>query len=465
MKKEMIKKSLEKEKAHHTRRLSIKEGIFWTIRQSFGGAYVIPFTIFTGASNFLVAITNSLWYLSSVSQVIGGKIANKFKRKKILTKTLFLESIGWMFLALIGLLYLKNIYIEFLPIAILISFSIIMFAGGLGHPAWFSWIGDLVDSKYLGRWFSKRNTIISFMTVTLTIGASLILEQFKSIGKQGLGFTLFFLIAFLARLYCIAIIRRHYEPKKKKEKHEYSLKKFLKKIKSSNFGQFVLFRTLFAFSTALTAPLVAIYLLKNLQFDYFSYILITLSGTIFSVLTLNLWGKIADKFGNYRVIAITTLLIPLTPIWWTLSTSKIFLFLIPGFIGGTTWTAFIIASGNFIYDNVPKEKRPKAISYFNLFIGVGALLGGLVGAGLLAIINPLTIFNLTIPSLFIIFWIGAIARMVVVGAWIPKLKEIKHKEKIGNIKSFEHLVLKEAKHTLVEDIQEISSIPGYIKEK
>ncbi len=454
-------KSEEKELKHHTRRLSIKEGIFWTFRTSFGDYYIAPFTIAMGAKSSLIIILNSIWNLGPISQLVGSRFIGKTKRKKVLIKTLTLEAIAWLFIAFIGYLYLQNLYTPFLPVLTIIGLGLMVFAGGLGYPSWFSLMGDIVDNKFRGRWFSKRSTILSLTTIILAITAALILNYFKNTGNEIIGFIFLFLIAAFARFYCVRLIARHYEPELKiKKEKEFNLKKFIKELKNSNFGKFVLFRSMFAMATGLTAPLVSIYLLRYLQFDYLTFIIISLSGTFFSILTLNLWGKISDKYGNYKVIALTTFVIPLTPLLWILSTNKIYLFLVPAIIGGTAWTAFIMTSGNFIYDNVDKEKRGKAVSYLNLFLGIGAFSGGMIGALLIEIIN-----TNWIEPIYLIFFIGTLARMIVVGFWIPKFKEIKHKKKIKGIKDFKDIIIKEAKPTILEDVHEIIAIKDYMQEK
>lgn len=458
---EKISKKEVQELKHKTRRLSIKEGIFWSVRTSFGDQYISPFAIATGMGNSLVAILNSIWGLGEVSQVIGSKFVGKKSRKSILTKSVLINSLSWLFIAIIGILYLKGIFLNFIPYLIIIGLGIGVIAVGFGHPAWFSWIGDLVDPRYLGRWFSKRNTIISFTTVILSLFAAFILEYLRKSQLQIWGFIFLFFIAFLARFSCVKILNKHYEPpfKKIKEK-KYPVKEFIKENKDTNLEKYIIFRSMLAFSIGLTSPLIAIYLLRTLQLDYISYILIAISGTLFSVLTLNLWGKIADKYGNYRVIILTTLIIPLTPILWIISPSKIYLFFIPALLGGTAWTAFAMASTNFIYDNTTKEKRAKTISYFNLFVGIGGFLGGLVGAYLISAVQ-----TNWIEPIYLIFFMGAFVRMIVVSFWIGKFRESKKKRKIKNAKELQKIVIRELKPTLIEDMHQIAAIKDYLKEK
>ena len=444
---------------HKTRRLSIKEGVFWTFRQAFGDHYVAPFAIAIGSSNPMVALINSMWNVSSISQIFGIPLEKKIRRKRIVSTSVFINSIGFLLMALIGFFYIKNIIPEWLPVLVLVDLFIILSAIGIAHPAWFSWMGEVVDPKYLGRWWAKRTTILTFTSIILTIITSFLLETFKKHNLESIGFIIFFMIAFLARLYCVRILNKHYEPERKKQKQA-KLNFSLKELPKTNFGKFIIFRGLFALSIGITSPLIAIYLLRNLGLNYPAYILISLAGMIFSIFSLNLFGRLADKFGNYRIIAITTIFIPLTPLLWVLSSSKIYLFFVPGIIGGISWYGFLLASQNFVYDNNQKEKRAQAVAIMNLFIGTGAILGGLISAGLLKFLK-----TAWIEPIILIFLIGTVTSMIAVGFFIPKLREIKHKQKFKGFKEFEHIVIKELKPTLIEDAHEIQSIKNYIKEK
>jgi len=413
-----------------------------------------------GSSNSFVAIINSIFNIGLISQLFGGRFERKYSRKSILTKSLIVESLGWLIILVSAIFYWKNIFVQKLPYITIGGLLIALFSAGIGHPSWFSWIGDVVDDKFRGRWFSKRATITSFSIIIFAILSSLILNYAKNIGYEKIGFVVLFSVAFIARFSTVWVIKRQYEPKiKKNKKNEYKLKNFIKEFNKTNFGKFVAFRTILSFAKGITASLFSIYLLRNLGFNYVTFMAIMLSGTLFSVITLNMWGKISDKYGNYRIIVISTFLIPLTPLLWTLSTSKIYLFFIPAIIGGIAWTGFIMASGNFIYDNVSKEKRASAISYFNLFTGTSALLGGFLSAYLLKIIN----FSFISP-IIILFIVGTILRIIIVGFWIPKLYEITNKKKFESIKKLENIVLKEIKPTLIEDMHEIIEIKEYIKE-
>ena len=443
---------------HKSRRQSIKEGLLASASFSLGNRFISPFAIAINSSNSLVAMFSSITgILGPLSQYFGSKAIEKKSRKKIVTRAILLESLMWIPFLLIAIFYSLGIITKILPITLLLFFSFFTIFGNFAHPAWFSWIGDIVDDKYRGRWFSKRNLLTGFVAVVLAISASFLLDYFKKQDMTMLGFIMLFAIAFILRLISVKIFKKQYEPKLQLKKGEhYSIKEFIKSLPKTNFGKFTIFRASLAFAISLTSPLIAIYLLRYLNFEYSTYILITISGTFFSLIFLEIWGKIADKYGNYKVMTLATMVIPIVPLLWILSSNPLYLIIVPSAIGGIVWSGFILASGNFIYDNVPPQKRGLAISYFNMSIGKGIFLG----AGLSAILIKYIHINIIEP-LFAIFIFGSIIRMVVVYIFLPRFKEVK---KLHNKKSLRRMLLRETKPTLIEEAHQIMSIKKYFNE-
>ena len=154
------------------------------------------------------------------------------------------------------------------------------------------------------------------------------------------------------------------------------------------------------------------------------------------------------------------IIIPIVPILWILNTSVIYLILVPSLLNGISWAGLHLAERNFIYDNVNPQKRGLAISYYNMFWGVGVFLG----AGLGAILIKFLEISIVEP-IIAIFIIGSILRMIAVSWWIPKIKEIKKRRKIKSFKEIEDVILKEARPTILEEVHEIMSIRKYIKKK
>jgi MFS family permease len=187
--------------------------------------------------------------------------------------------------------------------------------------------------------------------------------------------------------------------------------------------------------------------------------IIILAGTVFSLIVMEWWGKIADRFGNYFVLYITAILVPFVPILWIFSASPIYLIFVPTLINGIAWAGFNLASNNFVYDNVRPEKRGLAISYFNMLVGIGIFIGAGIGA---ILINFLTITFMA-PILFI-FIISGVLMMVVIVIFLPIVKEARE-IKGGGKKKTRTLIFKQFKPAVLGEVHEIMSLGKFFKNK
>jgi len=457
----MVKKdSLEIEKLKKkARKYSIKEGIFTSAKDSFGHYYISPFAIAINSSSSVVAIISAIsGLLGPLSQMFGSRLPEKYSRKKILLKTILIESLMWLPFIAIAILFYKGILLQSLPILVLFSFALYIIAGNLGHPSWFSWMGDIIKEKHRGKYFSKRNLLLGFTSVVLAISAAFFLDYFGKNHHIMFGFIILFSLALLSRFTSWKILHKQYEPKiKLKKGYYFSFLDFLINSNKNNFGKFSLFRFFFTFTTAISSPLLVVYLLRHLNFSYTMYMIIIFSGTIFSLIVLELWGKFADKYGNYKALCLSTAITPFVPILWILNSNVFYLIFIPSALSGIAWAGIHLSERNFIYDNVSNQKRGLAISYYNMFWGVGIFLGASLGAFLIKILN--TEF---IQPIILIFIIGGLARTVSINWWLPKIKEIKKTKKFTTSKAFREIILKKGIPTINEVVNDISHIKSYL---
>lgn len=456
----VIKKELnEEELKHRGRRVSIREGITTSAQNSIGDQFISPFAIAVGSSNSMISMMSSVsGLLGPLSQIYGAKLYKKTSRKKIMTRMFFLRSLLWPILILLAFLFYKDILTGAIPLAILVFFSVYMIIANLSYPAWFSWMGDLVDDKFRGRWFAKRNMLIGLTSVIFSLVASFFLDYFKKNKWTMFGFMILFACAFVLRTVSRRILKHQYEPKKLKPKtkeQKLSFWEFLKNSPQNNFGKFVLFRGALGFACSISSPLVAVYLLRNLGLSYVNYIIIIVAGTIGALFFVELFGRVADKCGNYRVLYFTGIIITIIPLLWILSDNILYLILIPSLIEGIVWAGFNLSSENFIYDNVVNGRRGISYSYYHVVHGVGIFLGAGFGALLIKIFED----NLIYP-LIAVFLVGTLFRIIAMILFIPKIKEVK---KVDG--RFKQIIIKEIKPTIKEEFHEIASINKYLRAK
>ncbi len=418
-------------------KLSIKEGAANSVKLGTGNSFITPFALALNANNLHIGILSSfIGLIGPLAQIKSLHLMEKFSRKKIVTVAVALQALVWIPIIFLGFLFYKEIFLNYLPILLIIFYAIHVIFGALSIPAWFSWMGDLVPEKIRGRYFSKRNRITGFAMIIAMLLGGFLLDFFKTKGLVLIGFSILFLVAIFSRLYCTWLFRRHYDPGiKLKKGYYFSFQQFISQGLNNNFGRFTLFMGFFYFAIFIASPFIAVYMLKELEFSYVWFTIITLAPGVVSLVFLPFWGKISDRYGNRMVIFISSLFIPLVPILWIFSTSKIYLLLVPSVVGGIFWGAFNLSSVNFIYDSVKIEHRALCSAYYHVLIGVGVFFGSILGGIITKYFSIETINNIipfSFSNIFIfVFLVSGILRFLAVFIFIPRIKEIKVRKKPG----------------------------------
>lgn len=430
---EQAKEGLKKEK---TLDLSIKEGASTAVMSGAGESYITPYALALNASNAQIGFLASFVGLSgAISQIVGSRLIYKYSRKKLIIRSVLMQAFMWVLILSLGILFWKGILVNWAAGILVILYCLYAISGNLAGPAWFSLMGDLIPEEKRGEYFSKRNKIIGLIAMIVTLAASFWLDFTKQLGLVIIGFIVLFTIAALARFIAAYLFKKHYYPKYEIKKDSYfGFFEFIKKAYLNNFGKFVIFIGLINFATHFASPFFAVYMLKELNYSYTWYIIVVLSSALFTIWSLPIWGKIGDKFGNRELLKIGSILIPLAPIPWLISGNPIFLIFTAQLIAGVGWSAFNLATSNFIYDAVTPGRRAICVAYFNMINGIGVFFGAILG-GLFAQYINISWINI----FFLIFIISAVARALICIIMLPKIKEVRKVEKEKNLHIFTYL--------------------------
>jgi len=419
---------IEKEK-HNARRISIIEGSAASASGGFGDSFVIPFAQAIGSNAMHIGLISAFsGLISPISQLFGNKLMEKQSRKKIVRKYVLIQALLWIPIALIAILYWQNILQGYLPWALIILYSCIAITAGLAHPAWFSWMGDIVQEDKRGKYFSKRNTVAGSVGIVVAIIGSLILDKFEVLGITFIGFGLFFLLACAFRLISFSLFKKQYSPPFKLEKkNEFSFWDFIKRY--DNFGKYAVYRAVFNFAIMIASPFFGFYLLTEVGLDknLLLFMIITMSSSVFTLLFNPLIGKLSDKYGNLKLLYVELIFFVLSPVVWLFSKNIIWLILAPGIVAGIANAASGIANANFVYDSVSQQKRGTCVAYTNILVGVGVFIGSILGGFLLKYLK----FNsFGLNAFLIVFTLAAVARLIVGLIFLPSIKEVKKVSKL-----------------------------------
>ena len=414
----------EAELKEKSKKISIIEGSAYSVSDGFGFRNITPYALALGASNVVIGLLDSVPSLiGNLSQLFTNRLMERYSRKTIVVFSVFSQAITWLLVLLPGVFYFIFDFNSALSSGMLIAvYTLLVLSGAIAGPAWQSWMKDLVTSN-IGTYFGRRNKICEFVGLIAMLTAGFILDYFKQT-KIFIGFFILFFFSFLFRNISGYMFTKKYEPKFKiMKEHYFSFFQFIKKMPSNNFGRFVIFDLLISFSTAIAAPFFAVYMLREKGLSYFFYMLILICSSLSGLASMTLWGKFADNFGNRRVMKIAGLFIFLIPLFYALSFpfggTGLFVFVaaLESF-SGFIWAGFNLASSNFVYDAVSRERMALCASYSTVLISAGTFLGAALGGFIAS-------FNFIFPSLLIVFTLSAGLRMAAYLLMINRFREVR----------------------------------------
>jgi MFS family permease len=432
----METKFSEEKLKESARKTSIQEGAAASVADGFGIRNIIPYAVAMGASNQIIGLLSSVpSLLGNLSQLFTHNLMRKHSRKNIISVSVFSQALMWLFLIIPGFMYfILEKDSEISGTLLLIIYTFLIIAGSIGGPAWTSWMKDIIPLKN-GEYFGKRNKITGSISLIAMLLAGFLLDYFKNT-KIFFGFFILFFLSFIFRGFSgYLLLRKKYEPEFRQSKdHYFSLLQFLKKMPHTNFGRFTIFISLISFTVALSAPFFAVYMLKDLNFSYVTFTLISLSASLTTIFFMPIWGKLSDSYGTVKIMKVCGFFISFIPIFWIFSyfleTSLLsigYLFIVESF-SGFLWAGFNLANGNFIYNTVSKEKLAIVISYFGLINGFSVFLGANIG-GVISSMN-FSLFSLS-PILFL-FLLSSIIRFLFFILFVNKINEVKEVEKFSS---------------------------------
>jgi len=424
MKKRIIKNSYSHnhlpELKEHALKTSIKEGTAANISSSLGDSYIIPFALALNAQPIHIGILSSFsGFLYQIAQLFGTKAMESSPRKKLVTRFVLFQALTWIFIAFTAIAVWKNLFDGYSIWLLVILYSLLMFLSGIAYHPWFSWMGDIVQEESKGEYFGRRNRIASAFGLVATLSAAFFLDYYKTKGYLLLAFGVLFALAFLFRFISYFYLKAQYSPEFKQKKRDYfSFFAFIRRY--DNFGKFAVYQGFFNLAIMIASPFFNVYMLQVLGFSYITFTIATVSYTLFYMFFLPLAGKFSDKYGNRRLTIITNLFFIMTPILYTLAETPVTVILLPQLSAGIASACSVISFTNFTYDSVSRKHRSICISYTNLLIGIGTLLGSLIGGLIVNYFHPTSLS----PYIFV-FIVAALSRALVALFFLPQIKEVR----------------------------------------
>lgn len=407
-------------------RHSVKDGVAYSVMTGAGETYFSAFALFLKATTTQIGWLASLPSLvSSLSQLFSVWLSHKsLTRRNVILTGAMVQTMIWIPLIVLPLL-LPDLAVPILIVCIVIYHA----SGSVVVPQWSSLMGDLVPERRRGRYFALRTRFTSVAAFCALIVAGLILDVFEKYELAVYGFVTIFGIANLAR--CVSVYHLTWLVDSQQHQPDsdvaFNLLRW-QRFRHSRIFQFSLFFALMQTMVAVGSPFIAVYMLRDLEFTYVEFMVLSASTVLMQFLTLNAWGRVSDVFGNRLILFVTGYAIPLIPAMWLLSHNFIYLMFVQ-LLSGLIWAGFNLSAGNFLYDLVPPQKRSTYLAFHNILTNLGIFTGALVGGYLGSVLpKSFSVFgsDITLYSpLLWVFLISCIGRLTIGLIFIPKIKEVR----------------------------------------
>ncbi len=409
--------SLDEAKLQQSLTACWKDGTAAQVMGSIVDTYTLPLGLLIGANNAqiaaLVAIPNLLASLAQLMAV--GAVTKTASRLRWVVRGVAIQAFALLplgFLALVAWSWRINLLIASITI-----YKILNSAVG---PAWGSLVSEYLPPHRRGDYFGWRSRILGITSILTLIASGLILQFCEKLKADAYGFMILFLISAASRfISCYFLTQMVDLPTSSSKDDHFTLWMFLKRFRESNFVKFVFYVSSITFATNIAAPYFSVHMLRDMHFNYVSFMAVTLAPTLSGLVSFPLWGRHADQVGNARILKLTGLLIPIIPILWLFTHQTAVLFVIECF-SGFVWGGFNLCAVNFIYDAVSPGKRVRCLSYFNLINGLAIFSGAWLGGWLSAHVLP--VFGYPLLGLFLISAAGRAASFLVLG---KQFKEVR----------------------------------------
>ena len=380
------------------------------------GTFITPFALALKATTPQIGLLTALPYLvGALAQLFTHRLVELAgSRKRFFLVALLSSALVWVPIALLPWVFGSARVWWLLG---LVTLAITLFQ--LPSPAWGSWVSQLLPANRRGRFVGARATLASLVGVVTVLAMGRLLDLMEN--RLFVGFSLVFFGAMLCRFVSLLLFLRVYEPAMPRESAPSPrLWESLRSLAGSDLGRFMFLNSLFQFSVCLAGPFFAVLMLRDLGFSYTTFSVLEIVSVGASLVGLQVWGRIADRVGNARLLYMTAPLIGLFVLGWIFGQSPVYLAMV-NVLTGFAWAGYGIGSLNFALEASGEEDRTRMLGYFNAFAGVGIFLGSLIG-GFLAPLMP-RIFGYSLLTLIMISGLLRLSTGLLMTLFVREVRE------------------------------------------
>lgn len=270
-----------------------------------------------------------------------------------------------------------------MPVPVVFGVVALYWAAGMGAgPAWTSWVDTLTPQPLRARYLAFRTRVGQAGTL-LGFAAGGALLQWGSRHDRGLAvFAVLFGAAAVARLVASRFLAAQSEPEAPRQPPS-GFRPSIACLAENGNGPLFLYLFVVQMAAQISGPYFTPYMLRQLQFSYWDYMLLTATAFLAKIACLPACGRLADRYGAPRLLWLGGMAIVPVSALWAFSDRFVYLFAVQ-ILSGAAWAAYELAVLLLAFESMPPRRRVALLTMYNMTNSTAFLVGSVFGGALLA---------------------------------------------------------------------------------
>lgn len=407
-------------------RAGMADGAAFSLMVGMGETYLAAFALALGLGGTAAGLVATVPMLAGALMQLAGPWAvgwlGSHKRWVVLCASCQGASLALAPLALLGMG--SAVFAGFF---VFLAATLYWACGLATGPAWNTWMEQVIPHRVRTHYFAGRVRLSQFCLLVGFAGGGLLLQAGSFADARTLSgfaswtmaaFVTLFVTAAACRLLSASFLARQSDPTTGPlDDERVRIVEWIRRLRRDAGARLVVYLLAMQVAVQISGPFFTPYMLSKLEMTYFDYM--SLLGIAFcgKVISLRLWGRLAQRWGARALLWIGGLgIIPVSGLW-VFSGDYWFLALVQ-VISGLAWAAYELAFLLMFFETIPRRERTGVLTIYNLGNATALVFGAAIGAVLLQAMNE------SVAAYLALFGISSLARLttVVLLVRVPDLR-------------------------------------------
>ena len=362
------------------------------------GGFLAAFALLLGASNFHIGIMTALPSLLQPVQLLAVVFIERLRmRKPFAVLSYFIAYAAWIPAALIPFAFdVPNAG----AITLLLVFVALRgLAQAFLYPSWIGWIRDIVPTAVMGSFFSQRMRIATIAAAVSGLIGAFYIDWWASISSEPdkiLGYSYAMLFGcILLGFGSVGFMARMPEPRMVAPEGQRPtiVQMLAAPLRDTNYRQLMSFLMVWNLASQLAVPFFSVYMLTKLDMPLSAVVGLGVLSQATSVLFVNVWGGLVDRFGSKVILSTSASLYLLVILGWTFTTSPnehpltVPLLVVLHLLIGIASAGINLSSTTIRMKMAPQAQSTSYLTGASLAASLGAGIGPILGGAFVDFFN------------------------------------------------------------------------------